>query len=68
MRNFPRDPEFVCPSPWQRMTIGYDGMVFPCVSDYLARDPIGDVKEESLYDIWHGEKIKKLNRDKKKES
>ena len=60
MRNFPRDPNFVCPSPWQRMTIGYDGMVFPCVSDYLARDPIGDVKLQSLNEIWHGEQIKKL--------
>ena len=62
MRNFPRDPEFVCPSPWQRMTIGYDGMVFPCVSDYLARDPIGDVKKQSLYKIWHDEKVDKLRK------
>lgn len=60
MRNFPRDPNFVCPSPWQRMTIGYDGKVFPCVSDYLARDPIGDVKKETLKNIWHGNKMRKL--------
>jgi radical SAM protein with 4Fe4S-binding SPASM domain len=60
MRNFPRDPAFACPSPWQRMTIGYDGAVFPCVSDYLARDPIGDIKEQTLYEIWHGDRVKKL--------
>jgi radical SAM protein with 4Fe4S-binding SPASM domain len=60
MRNFPRDPDFVCPSPWQRMTIGYDGQVFPCVSDYLSRDPVGDVKFNSLSDIWVGKKMTDL--------
>lgn len=60
MRNFPRDPNFVCPNPWQRLTIGYDGMVFPCVSDYLARDPIGDVKTDFLIDVWHGKKMNEL--------
>ena len=60
MRNFPRDPKFVCPSPWQRMVIGYDGKVFPCVSDYLARDSIGDVKKDSLKKIWKDDKIKAL--------
>tara|TARA_A100001515_G_scaffold143881_1_gene146302 strand:+ start:3332 stop:4483 length:1152 start_codon:yes stop_codon:yes gene_type:complete len=60
MRNFPRDPDFVCPSPWQRMTIGYNGQVFPCVSDYLARDSIGDVKTESLASIWTGKKMTAL--------
>ena len=42
------------------MTIGYNGTVFPCVSDYLARDPIGDVKIQSLYEIWHDKKINDL--------
>lgn len=60
MRNFPRDPNFICPSPWQRMTIGYDGEVFPCVSDYLARDPVGDVKSQTLKEIWNDKKISEL--------
>lgn len=69
MRDFPRDPDFVCPNPWQRMTIGYDGMVFPCVSDYLARDPIGDVKKQTLYEVWHGKEVNSLrNAHKKKEA
>ena len=62
MRNFPRDPNFVCPSPWQRMTIGYDGKVFPCVSDYLARDPIGDVNKQTLKEIWHGDSVNGLRK------
>jgi radical SAM protein with 4Fe4S-binding SPASM domain len=48
------DRYFVCPKPWQRMTIAYDGRVHQCISDYGAKKIIGDVKESSLYDIWHG--------------
>lgn len=48
------DRYFVCPKPWQRMTIAYDGRVHQCISDYGAKKIIGDVNESSLYDIWHG--------------
>lgn len=50
------DKYFVCPKPWQRMTIAYDGRVHQCISDYGARKVIGDVNTESLLEVWHGEK------------
>lgn len=50
------DRYFICPKPWQRMTIAYDGRVHQCISDYGAKNIIGDVNETSLYDIWHGPK------------
>lgn len=62
IRNFPRDNNYVCSSPWQRMVIGYNGRVYPCVSDYLERNCIGDIRQNSLYDIWHGKEIKKFRK------
>lgn len=50
------DRYFVCAKPWQRMSIAYDGRVHQCISDYGAKNVIGDVNESSLYDIWHGPK------------
>lgn len=50
------DRYFVCAKPWQRMTIAYDGRVHQCISDYGAKNVIGDVNESSLYEVWHGPK------------
>jgi radical SAM protein with 4Fe4S-binding SPASM domain len=50
------DRHFVCAKPWQRMTIAYDGRVHQCISDYGAKNVIGDVNQSSLYEIWHGPK------------
>ena len=49
------DRFFVCPKPWQRMTIAYDGRVHQCISDYGAKKILGDVNTQSLREIWHGE-------------
>lgn len=50
------DRYFVCAKPWQRMTIAYDGRVHQCISDYAAKNVIGDVNRSTLHDIWHGPK------------
>lgn len=58
--NFPRDLNFVCPSPWQRMCIDYKGRVAQCHADYLEENILGDVTKQSLYEIWHGEPFKRV--------
>ena len=50
------DRFFVCAKPWQRMTIAYDGRVHQCISDYGAKNVIGDTNESTLHNIWHGPK------------
>jgi len=50
------DRYFMCSKPWQRMTIAYDGRVHQCISDYGAKNVIGDANESSLHDVWHGPK------------
>lgn len=48
---------FICPVLYQRLVIGSDGLALLCSNDEFCLYPIGDANNESLYDIWHGEKI-----------
>lgn len=59
-KKFQRNPNYVCPSCWQRMCIDFRGIVPQCHSDYLEKNILGDVKKQSLYEIWHGEAFKKV--------
>ncbi|MBL7196734.1 MAG: SPASM domain-containing protein [Candidatus Omnitrophica bacterium] len=59
-KNFPRDPDYVCQSPWQRMCIDFKGRVPQCHADYLEKNILGNVRKQSLYEIWHGEPFKRV--------
>ena len=54
------DQNYVCPTPWQRMSISHNGVVHQCISDYNGYMIMGDVKKQSLYEIWHGGQFRKL--------
>ena len=45
------------------MTIKSNGEAVECVEDYNNEIILGDAKEESLYDIWNGEKYHKFRED-----
>jgi radical SAM protein with 4Fe4S-binding SPASM domain len=57
---FVHDPDFICPSPWQRMVITYDGKVVQCCSDFLEGNILGDVNQKSLREIWHGSEFENV--------
>ena len=59
-KNFSRDPDYVCPSPWQRMCINFKGKVVQCHADYLEKNVLGDVRKQTLYEIWHGARFKRV--------
>ena len=66
-KDFIRDPDYVCQSPWQRMCIDFEGRVVQCHADYLEKNILGDVRKQSLYEIWHGEpfnRVRKLQKNK----
>jgi len=55
-----------CPQLYQRMDIGVDGKVYPCCAYGPDSEAIGDIREKSIYDIWHGKKLtgmRKLHED-----
>ena len=50
---------FTCPQLWERFVIGSDGNVMLCANDEMELGKIGNVRTESIYHIWHGEKLNK---------
>ncbi|MGB3345695.1 MAG: radical SAM/SPASM domain-containing protein [Candidatus Humimicrobiia bacterium] len=46
-----------CPFLWYSLTIFYDGKVVPCPQDWFGKISIGDVRENSLVDIFNSEKL-----------
>ncbi len=51
---------FICPQQYQRMVIGADGLVMKCSNDEENIEVIGDIKKQSVHEIWHGEKMTKI--------
>jgi MoaA/NifB/PqqE/SkfB family radical SAM enzyme len=54
------NPDFVCSQPFQRMFVLYDGICTPCCVDDGRGYILGDVKKNTIKEIWHGEPYKKL--------
>ena len=62
--------DFACTHPWEEMVIGADGRVGLCCLDHELNEQVGDVKENTIQEIWQGEIIneyrhKQLNLDYK---
>ena len=49
-----------CESIYDQLSINFDGSVSSCCLDYKHLSLIGDVFDDSVYDIWHGEKMATL--------
>lgn len=61
-KDYRQDPYYICPAPWQRMCISWDGKVVQCYGDYMEGNVLGNVNSSSLYDIWHGGPFRELRR------
>ena len=48
---------FTCPQQYQRLVIGADGLVMKCSNDEENREVVGDLKSQTVHEIWHGEKL-----------
>src|SRR5690606_18381520 len=44
-----------CWRMWQGCVVTWDGLVVPCCFDKDAKHRMGDLKKESLKDIWYGQ-------------
>ena len=49
-----------CSDLWRRMFIWYDGKMNPCDTDYMSKLQAGNIKDDSLSDIWKGVNYRKL--------
>ena len=53
-------PEVTCAFPFQQLIIRPTGQVSLCCNDALGKYTLGDLSEESILDVWYGEKYKKI--------
>jgi radical SAM protein with 4Fe4S-binding SPASM domain len=49
-----------CTFLWQALVIFWDGSVLPCTQDFHGYYDLGNVKEESLAQIWNSDKMIRL--------
>lgn len=54
------EENFACPQLYQRIVVGSDGQVMMCSNDEDGEEIIGNAYDESIYSIWHGEKLNKI--------
>lgn len=45
-----------------RLVILWDGKAVPCCVDYQGALDVGDASKENVFDIWNGEKMKRLRK------
>lgn len=50
--------QFVCQQPFTRLSIIEDGRVSPCCNDHDLQLVIGDLKKQSLKDVWESYQLK----------
>jgi len=55
-------PYDACKRPFNTAVITFDGKVVLCCVDYKRKMVMGDLHEESLYDIWNGMKFREVRR------
>ena len=50
----------VCPFPFMYMHFNYDGIASACTLDWARQVTIGDVKKNTVTEIWYGEPLREL--------
>lgn len=56
-RHVEYEKNFSCPQFYQRLVVGADGRVMMCSNDEENWHVMGDANTETIYEIWHGEKL-----------
>lgn len=49
-----------CGYPSQRIMVAANGLCYPCCVDYDGTIPVGDVRKQTLKEVWEGETMVKL--------
>ena len=51
---------FRCQQPWQRVQIRSTGDVCPCCAFFSSELSLGNIRDETIYDLWNGQEMKNL--------
>lgn len=55
--------DFVCNLPWQQVVIRANGDVLPCCSFFGTEMVIGNIKDSSIYELWHGKQMEQIRKE-----
>lgn len=58
---------FQCAWLWKSVAVYYDGTVALCCTDFFGRYNLGDLKTQSLMEIWNGDRMQEMRRRHQKE-
>jgi len=50
----------VCPEPFSRLAINFDGQVSVCCVDWSFGTIVGDLREQTLEEVWNGEALRRF--------
>ena len=56
-----REMKFACCQPFERVIITGNGEVYPCCYQSM-KVSVGNIKQNSLYEIWHNDRFKEYRR------
>lgn len=57
----------LCYQPWRHLAITWSGQVTPCCQDYDCLMEVGKISDSSIFDIWNGQLMKQIRKDRKKQ-
>jgi len=61
--NRPHGPKyFPCMTPWNSLSVAWDGIVVWCCGDLNGLGQLGDIRTQTLKEIWNGETIRSIRR------
>lgn len=55
-----KNKSIACTFPWYSLVILYNGVVVPCPQDFNAMLIVGDIRKQSLEDIFNGKDLREL--------
>jgi radical SAM protein with 4Fe4S-binding SPASM domain len=51
-----------CSLPWSQMVIASDGSMALCCNDWDATYSLGNIKDQTLKEMWHGESLRRVRK------
>ncbi|MBL9008121.1 MAG: SPASM domain-containing protein [Myxococcales bacterium] len=51
-----------CRMPWTEITVLWDGTVVPCANHFEKLNVLGDLRTQSLVDVWNGSRMQEMRR------
>ncbi len=59
-KNYVQDNDFCCAELWRRLAIWSDGAATICFRDIKKRVVVGNIHDQSITEIWTGEKLQQI--------